>query len=125
MVNFYMRFFLAAITSLAAGCANLSGRPVPLASGDYPFVHKYAEHPDMPSIELTAQIRGHHIRLINYSQSAVFPIGVIDEGDLLWHASSEQWIIGETAADASASEVGGCSDGPTVVDLERRIYWTC
>lgn len=21
--------------------------------------------------------------------------------------------------------VGGCSDGPEVIDLEERIYWTC
>ena len=27
--------------------------------------------------------------------------------------------------DAGADEVGGCSDGPTVIDLVARIYWTC
>ena len=25
----------------------------------------------------------------------------------------------------TATEVGGCSDGPEVVDLKKRIYWTC
>lgn len=75
--------------------------------------------------ELAAEIRGHHIKLINHSASSAFPEGVVEEGDLLWHASSGQWIVAETAADADATDVGGCSDGPAVIDLERKIYWTC
>ena len=29
------------------------------------------------------------------------------------------------ASSPVAEAVGGCSDGPEVVDLEKRIYWTC
>jgi hypothetical protein len=97
----------------------------PLASGDYVFVHKFAEHPDIPSIKLDVQIRGRHIVLTNNDRTDVFPAGVINEGTLMWHGPSSQWVIGTQLTAADATEVGGCSDGPEVVDLERRIYWTC
>ena len=54
-----------------------------------------------------------------------FSRGVIAEGELTWHARSRQWIIGVESADKDADEVGGCSDGPEVVDLVARVYWTC
>lgn len=40
-----------------SACAGLSVEP-PLASGDYKFTHRFAEYPDVPSIELAAQMRG-------------------------------------------------------------------
>ncbi len=43
----------------------------------------------------------------------------------MWHAKSKHWIIGDNAKDKQAEEVGGCSDGPQVIDLKRGIYWTC
>ena len=79
----------------------------------------------MPSITLTAKISGHRIKLINNSQSNVFPKGVIASGKLMWHSSSSQWIIGNSKSDQFAKEAGGCSDGPEVVDLQLKIYWTC
>lgn len=36
-----------------------------------------------------------------------------------------QWVIVRSEADRHATEVGGCSDGPEVVDLQQKIYWTC
>ncbi|MFZ6875960.1 hypothetical protein ACO0LF_28190 [Undibacterium sp. Di27W] len=99
--------------------------PLPIRSGLYTFKHKFAEQPDMPSLVLTAKIRGQHIVLINRSVSDVFPKGVIAEGTLMWHAASKQWIIGTDKADRYAKDVGGCSAGPDVIDLRKRIYWTC
>ena len=99
----------------------------PLSSGDYVFLHKFAEaeHSNVSSIKLDVQIRDRHIVLTNNDKSDVFPAGVIAEGTLMWHATSGQWIVGNEPTDVDAPEVGGCSDGPEVVDLERKIYWTC
>lgn len=79
----------------------------------------------MRSIELRVHIRGLKIRVYNDQGSALFPRGVISEGVLTWHPVSGQWFIAETPEEEHASEVGGCSDGPFVVDLVRRIFWTC
>ncbi len=110
---------------LTSCVAAASAPRLPLQSGTYSFQHKFAEHPDMPSVSLVAKISGGRIKLINNTQSTVFPKGIIASGKLMWHSTSSQWIIGHSKSDQSATEVGGCSDGPEVVDLEHRIYWTC
>jgi hypothetical protein len=65
------------------------------------------------------------VTITNNGPTDVFPRGLIEEGTLMWHAKSGQWIIGTDPADATAADVGGCSAGPSVIDLQRRTYWTC
>ena len=99
----------------------------PLKDGNYIFEHKYeeAEQHTIKSIKLNVKITGNHIVVINNDRFDVFPKGILEEGTLMWHSQSQQWIIGTTPSDKDAQEVGGCTGGPTVVDLEKRIYWTC
>jgi hypothetical protein len=99
--------------------------PLPIPSGQYTFRHRFAEQPDLPSISLTAKIRGHHIVLINPGKARVFPHGVVAEGTLMWNVAIKQWVIGTEASDSTTPEAGGCSEGPEVVDLVNRTYWTC
>lgn len=89
------------------------------------FQHQFAEQPSIPSITVEAKIDGNHITLTNKDKFDVFPEGIIAEGILMWHAPTRQWIIGHSPADKFVQDVGGCSEGPEVVDLEKRIYWTC
>lgn len=99
--------------------------PLPISSGKHVFRHRFAEHPEMQSMELNVVIQKHRIRITNPQTTRVFPKGVLAEGELVWHARSGSWIIASTPEDVEAAEVGGCSDGPEVVDLVNRIYWTC
>jgi len=98
---------------------------VPLAPGHYDFQHRFAEHPAIPSIKLEVTIAGSHIVVVNPVASDPFPAGTLAEGQLMWHAASQQWIIGREPSDKLAADVGGCSDGPETVDLINKIYWTC
>jgi hypothetical protein len=98
---------------------------LPIADGTYVFLVKFAEHPDMTGGHLDVDIRGKKIRVTSEANSSVFPAGLVDEGVLLWHALSKQWIIGQTESDAQVEHVGGCSDGPFVVDLQHKVFWTC
>lgn len=113
------------VMSVTAAVAVAAEPKLPIRSGRYDFQHRFAEDPALVSIPLVAKIRGRHIVLINETESRVFPKGVIAEGTLMWHARSGQWIIGHQPADRDAEDVGGCSDGPEVVDLKGRVYWTC
>jgi hypothetical protein len=118
-----MRIF-ALIAISAAGCTS-QNKPIPLADGQYVFQHRFAEQPTIPSINLNVTIDGDKIILINPTASDPFPAGVIEQGQLMWHAASKSWIIGHADSDKTAPEVGGCSDGPEVVDLSAKVYWTC
>ena len=97
----------------------------PLATGHYVFQQRFAEHPSLGGMDVKVIIQGAHIVVVNPRASDPFPAGVLAEGELLWHPASRQWIIGHDAADRAAPEVGGCSDGPEVIDLSARVYWTC
>ena len=79
----------------------------------------------MGSISVRVHIKGQRITVVNSETSQVFPKGVIAKGWLLWNEPTSQWIIGEAQADRYNSDVGGCSAGSEVVDLVKRIYWTC
>ncbi len=108
-----------------SACADLGSPSIPLADGEYVFRHRYAEQPEMESIHLVVTIRGKHITIVNREDASVFPLGLLDEGELEWHAKWRLWIIAHDPRDKLAPEVGGCSDGPTVVDLAAKVYWTC
>ena len=101
--------------------------PLPLKDGEYIFEHKYAEAEQhkIKSINLIVTIKGNHIVVTNKNRFNVFPEGVIEEGALMRHSKSGQWIISTSPSDKDADEVGGCTGGPTEVDLAKRIYWTC
>lgn len=111
--------FLALLTA----CSNEP--ELPIKPGAYRFQHKFAEHPSMPSIGVAVVIEGRRIRVVNELGTSVFPKGILAEGILLWHPGSRQWIIGESQSDREAVDVGGCSDGPEVIDLVGKVYWTC
>lgn len=98
---------------------------VPLRDGDYLFSHRYAEQPTLAAPPLSVRISGRRVTVINRSDQSVFPLGVVESGTLHWHARAKSWIITNTPADRNAEEVGGCSDGPSVIDLVQRIYWSC
>lgn len=120
-----MKVLVALIACIASSCAAASTPQLPIHSGRYTFLHKFAEQPNMPGTSVVVRIHGHHIVVINTRKADGFPLGVIAEGTLMWHAGHHAWIIGEDDSDRYAKEVGGCSGGPEEVDLRHRIFWTC
>jgi hypothetical protein len=50
---------------------------------------------------------------------------IIDSGIIMWHKETEQWIIGHSPEDKYAKEVGGCTDGPYVIDFKKKKFWLC
>ena len=49
---------------------------------------------------------------------------VFDEGIIMKHKSGK-WIIGHSPIDKNAKEIGGCSDGPSVIDFKNKKFWSC
>ena len=117
---------LIALTIFALSLPAVAAEPkLPISSGRYEFQHKFAEQPEMHNEPVTVVIKGHHITIINEGPSGTFPHGIIGDGTLMWHSKSKQWILGYRKSDREVEDVGGCSDGPEVVDLKNRIFWTC
>jgi len=121
-----MKIFIAlALIAFQSAAASGVEEKIPLKSGTYTFQHRFAEHPDLKSISVLVIINGREITILNRHATSIFPKGVLVRGKLVWHAKSKQWILATAPSDNNAVDVGGCSDGPEVVDLKKRVYWTC
>jgi hypothetical protein len=49
---------------------------------------------------------------------------IIDAGIIMKHKSGK-FIIGHDTKDKNANEIGGCSDGPKLIDFKRKKVWGC
>ena len=118
------------IVIISLVCAMLSGTvqadpALPIRSGEYIFQHRDAEFPSSHGFPVRVTIRGNKITVINPKPYGPIPGGVIEQATLMWHTKTNQWILGHGDADREAPEVGGCSNGPNVIDFKTRIIWTC
>ena len=50
---------------------------------------------------------------------------IIDQGIIMKHKKSHKWIIGHSPEDRDAKEIGGCTDGPLIIDFRRRRLHMC
>ena len=119
---------VAVVLALLGVCAcfGADAPDVPLKSGAYQFQWKDAEFPDSDGFPVRVEITDKRLRIINERTHREVPVGELEDGELMWHAESSQWILGHAEIDKLAPSVGGCGDtDPFVVDFQARVIWTC
>jgi hypothetical protein len=74
----------------------------------------------------TVIIKGNSIKVVHNGKGNLTGKkgDILDEGIIMKHKTGK-WIIGHTPIDKNAIQIGGCSDGPSVVDFKRKIFWSC
>lgn len=90
------------------------------------FTLKFAEwEGDETDVSCDVVIIGDSIKVYN-DGSIPGKIGkIMEEGIIRIHTSSGKTIISHDSKDVNSKEIGGCSDGPTVIDLKKKIIWFC
>jgi hypothetical protein len=75
----------------------------------------------------TVIIKGDSIKVIhNGNPNVTGKKGhIFAEGIIMKHKKTGKWIIGSSNEDRDAKEIGGCSDGPAVIDFKQRKFWSC
>ena len=75
----------------------------------------------------TVQIKGDSIKIINNGTGNLSGKkgDIIDEGILMKHTKTGKWIIGHNVKDKDAKEIGGCSNGPAIIDCKQKKFWSC
>lgn len=71
-----------------------------------------------------AQIKGRHIKIINRGILTGGKGSIVDEGTIMRHKSGV-WIIAHSPDDVNAEEIGGCTDGPMIIDFKRKVVISC
>ena len=75
----------------------------------------------------TVKIKGNSIKIIHNGKGNLTGNkgDILDEGIIMKHSKTGQWIIGHSRKDKNAKEVGGCSEGPSVIDFKHKKWWSC
>ena len=75
----------------------------------------------------TVLIKGDSIKIIHNGKGNLTGKkgDIIEQGIIMKHTKTGKWIIGRNAKDKEAKEIGGCSDGPSVIDFKRKRFWSC
>ena len=97
-------------------------------SGTYTYSIAFAEWQGKSlGATCTVVIKGDSIKVIHNGKGNLTGKkgDVMDEGIIMKHAKTGKWIIGHSPKDKDAKEIGGCSDGPSVIDFKRKKYWSC
>ncbi len=109
---------IALSATLLGLCACIAaGSKPPLGSGTYTFQHRDAEFARSKGFPVSVAISGFQVIVTNPRAYGSIPSGEIGRGILMWHVRTRRWVLGRSEADRDAPQVGGCSDGPSVVDF--------
>lgn len=98
-----------------------------LPNGDYRFDIAFAEWEGKSMGEkVTVRIKNDSISVIyeGDGQLNIDKNSLLDKGIILKHKSGE-WIIGNNQKDINALDIGGCSDGPSIIDFKNKKFWMC
>lgn len=96
--------------------------------GTYTYTIAYAEWQGKSNgATCTVVIKGDSIKIIHDGKSNLTGKkgDIIDKGILMKHTKTGKWIVGHDAKDKEAKEIGGCSDGPSIIDFKKKRFWLC
>lgn len=97
----------------------------PLQDGEYEFMLRFAEHPNIVGVWLSVTIKGDSVFIDEKDEKSSLSSRFKLRGRIVWHKKSKSWVIIQSPEDENAEEVGGCSDGPLVIDPRFFHVWTC
>ena len=95
-------------------------------SGTYEYQVAFAEWSGRSlGTTVIVVISGDSIKVINNGGLSGKKGEIVEQGRIVKHKATGQWIIAQRPEDQFADEVGGCSEGPRVIDFKKRKWWTC
>jgi hypothetical protein len=97
------------------------------ASGTYRYDMAFAEWDGKSMGEkVTVIVTGDSIRVVYEGDGTLTAEKgeILEEGRILKHKSGA-WIIAHHEHEANLDEIGGCSDGPRIIDFKNQKFWFC
>lgn len=96
--------------------------------GEYIYQIRFAEWENRyHGQDVKVVIKGDSIKVFHHKgELSNIKIGeLFEEGIIKFHEESGNWIIIKNEEDMDTEEVGGCSDGPTIINFEEKYYLLC
>lgn len=96
--------------------------------GNYIFDMAFAEFQGKSmGAQVRVKIKGDRIKVIYEGVGNLTAENgtIFEEGLIIKHQKSGEWIISQNPKDKFAEEIGGCSDGPAIIDFINKKFWAC
>lgn len=125
----FMQFLPSIIIGLLMMLSNHPQSEIP-ANGTYTYEIAFAEWEGKSlGDEIIVVLEDGHVSLIISENSNAIWMGaqpgdVWEEGTVRKHKSGV-WIISNDKSDVDLGEIGGCTDGPIIIDFEKRTIEMC
>lgn len=120
-----MKFIALTVCLLFVNFALQAQKP---KDGTYTYEIAWAEW-DGRSLGATCTviIKGDSIKVVHNGKPNVTGNkgDIYAEGIIMKHTQTGKWIIGRSPKDKDAREIGGCSEGPAVIDFKNKKFWSC
>lgn len=120
-----MKTYFTACLILCAYTATLAQKP---KDGTYTYSIAFGEW-NGKSLGATCSviIKGDSIKVIHNGKGNLTGKkgDILDRGIIMKHTKTGKWIIGHSNKDRNAKEIGGCTNGPSVIDFKRKKFWSC
>lgn len=98
-----------------------------LKDGKYTFDVAFAEHEGKSlGVKVDVLIHGNNI-IVTYEGEGSLTADkgtILDQGYILKHKTGD-WIITKDPKDSELDEIGGCTDGPSIIDFKNQKFWMC
>lgn len=120
-----MKLILAALSLLLF--VNLTTAQKP-KDGTYTYSIAFAEWQGKSlGATCTVIIKGDSIKVVHNGKGNLTGKkgDILDQGIIMRHTKTGKWIIGHNNKDKDTKEIGGCSDGPSIIDFKRKRFWSC
>ena len=120
-----MKLFFLVFTLLYFSTLTLAQKP---KDGTYTYAIAFAEwNGKSLGATCTVIIKGDSIKVIHNGKGNLTGKkgDILDQGIIIRHTKTGKWIIGHSNKDKDAKEIGGCSDGPSIIDFKRKKFWSC
>ncbi|MGQ0738242.1 MAG: hypothetical protein ACT4OJ_04205 [Bacteroidota bacterium] len=99
-----------------------------LKNGTYTYAIAFAELGGKSlGATCTVRIKGDSIQIIHNGKINLSGRKgeIMDEGIIMKHKRTGKWIIARSPKDIYAKEIGGCGEGPSIIDFKNKRWWTC
>ena len=120
-----MKTFSLAFILLFASLVTFAQKP---KDGTYTYSLAFAEwNGKSLGATCTVIIKGNNIKIVHNGKANLTGKkgDILDQGIIMKHTKTGKWIIGHSIKDRDAKEIGGCSDGPSIIDFKRKTFWSC
>ncbi|MBL7763841.1 MAG: hypothetical protein JNL23_10490 [Chitinophagaceae bacterium] len=119
------KYLLLVTIAVFVSASTYSQKP---ANGIYTYSIAFAEWGGKSlGATCTVIIKGDSIKIVHNGKGNLTGNkgDIMDEGIIMKHKKTGKWIIGRKKEDINAKEIGGCSEGPSVIDFKNKKWWSC